>query len=190
VKCSKHRETLSDMRLDLSDKQSFAFESPATEILYGGAAGGGKSYFLRAMALVYALDVPGIQIYLFRRTLPDLRSNHLRGPTSFHVLLAEHIAGGTCSWKSQENEFVFSNLYQQSPEVRCQQHFKQLGMESFKASWSRPRERRPRAQNTIRQDDRRTWQHQFGSIIVTVWLVGRAALHPISGNSGSWTSIA
>ena len=97
------------VRLELSKKQSFAFRSRATEILYGGAAGGGKSYFLRAMAMVYALDVPGIQIYLFRRTLPDLRANHLRGPTSFHVMLADHVASGICTWKAQESRFVFSN---------------------------------------------------------------------------------
>ncbi len=49
------------------------------------------------------------RLYLFRRTLTDLRDNHLRGPTSFHALLAEHIAAGFCAYKSTENEFQFKN---------------------------------------------------------------------------------
>lgn len=95
------------MGLDLQEKQSLAFLSPATEILYGGAAGGGKSYLLRVSAIDWCLEIPGIQVYLFRRTLPDLRDNHLRGPTSFFVMLEKGLKSKQINYRAQENEFEF-----------------------------------------------------------------------------------
>ena len=53
--------------------------------------------------------MPGIQVYFFRRTLPDLRDNHLRGPTSFQVLLDPYLRSGHVKGPSQENEFRFWN---------------------------------------------------------------------------------
>ena len=97
------------MHTDLLLKQSIAFQTEATEVLFGGAAGGAKSYLLRVSAIRWCLEVPGIQVYLFRRTLPDLRDNHLRGPTSFHVMLQEHLQSTLVKYRSVENEFEFWN---------------------------------------------------------------------------------
>lgn len=63
-------------------------------MLYGGAAGGGKSHLKRVAAIVWALEVPGLQIYLFRRTYPELLKNHMEGPSGFPVLLKELIETG------------------------------------------------------------------------------------------------
>lgn len=60
----------------------------ATELLYGGAASGGKSHLSRVMAILWCLEIPGIQIYLFRRLYDDLIKNHLEGPTGFRAMLA------------------------------------------------------------------------------------------------------
>jgi hypothetical protein len=95
--------------IELEPKQGLAFSTLATEVLYGGAAGGGKSYELRASAIRWCIEVPGIQVYLFRRTLPDLRDNHLRGPTSFHVMLEGFTSTGKVKYRSVENEFEFWN---------------------------------------------------------------------------------
>ena len=95
--------------IKLTPKQSIAFLTDATETLYGGAAGGGKSYLERTSAIRWCVEVPGVQVYFFRRTLPDLRDNHLRGPTSFFVMLEPYIQSGNVRYRAVENEFVFWN---------------------------------------------------------------------------------
>lgn len=51
---------------------------PARQILFGGSAGGGKSWALRWDAILFCLDNPGLQAYLFRRTYPQLWKNHIQ----------------------------------------------------------------------------------------------------------------
>ena len=96
-------------RLKLEPKQGIDFQTDATEVLYGGAAGGMKSFTKRASAIRWCAEVPGIQVYMFRRTLPDLRDNHLRGPTSLHVMLDPYISTGYVKYRAVENEFEFWN---------------------------------------------------------------------------------
>ncbi len=95
------------MELRLHSKQGVALQSPATEILYGGAAGGGKSYLLRVAAITWAHMIPGLHVYLFRRTYPDLWRNHMEGPQSFPNLLAEWINKGICSIHVQRMQIEF-----------------------------------------------------------------------------------
>jgi len=45
--------------------------------LYGGAKGGGKSHGLRLIMLMRRLEYPGSIGYIFRRTFPELESNHI-----------------------------------------------------------------------------------------------------------------
>ncbi len=95
------------IRLEFTDKQSEALESKATEILYGGAAGGGKSWFMRALAIILCWLIPGLNVYLFRRIREDLIKNHMEGPSSFPVMLADWVIAG----KAQiiEDEIRFKN---------------------------------------------------------------------------------
>jgi hypothetical protein len=92
---------------DLHPKQQIAFGTPATEILYGGAAGGGKSHLMRYFAVVCALLMPGIQIYLFRRTSPDLLKNHVEGPNGLPAILAPLIAMGRVKYNMSKGIFTF-----------------------------------------------------------------------------------
>ena len=97
------------MDIQLTPKQGIDFLTKATEVLYGGAAGGGKSYVKRASAIRWCVEVPGIQVYLFRRTLTDLRDNHLRGPSCFQILLDPYLKSGHVKGPTVENEFRFWN---------------------------------------------------------------------------------
>mgnify|MGYP000007536121 CR=1 FL=1 len=85
-----------ELRLPLYPKQLAVLNSEATEILFGGAAGPGKSHLLRVAAIVWCLAINGLQAYLFRRTRPDLWKNHMEGPNGFLSLLAPLVTAGHC----------------------------------------------------------------------------------------------
>lgn len=80
--------------LHLHAKQGQALNSTATEILYGGAAGGGKSHLMRVAAIIWCSMIPGLQVYLFRRLYDDLIKNHMEGPKGFRTLLAPWVEAG------------------------------------------------------------------------------------------------
>lgn len=96
-----------EVNLHLHPKQSLVLDSPANEILYGGAAGGGKSHLVRVLAILLCVQIPGFQFYLFRRNSNDLEKNHIEGPKGFRNLLAPWFACGFC--KIVKSEIRFSN---------------------------------------------------------------------------------
>lgn len=96
-----------DIRLHL--KQTMALQSKATEITYGGAAGGGKSHLVRAAHIIWGSEIPGLQTYLFRRLSDDLAKNHLAGPGSFPELLAPWLSSGHVKFNASKNFFEFWN---------------------------------------------------------------------------------
>lgn len=61
-----------------NEKQKKFHACGATEVVYGGSKGGGKSCALVMESLAYGLEHPGAVIYLFRRKYDDLEANIIR----------------------------------------------------------------------------------------------------------------
>jgi hypothetical protein len=93
------------LNLALHSVQGLALETEATEVLFGGAAGGGKSHLMRTAAIIWAAAIAGLQVYLFRRTRPDLIKNHIEGPKGFRQLLAPWVEAGLVTIVEDEIRF-------------------------------------------------------------------------------------
>lgn len=93
--------------LELHPKQGLALLTEATELGYGGAAGGGKSHLGRASAIYFSHAIPGLQTYLFRRKSNELIKNHMMGKTSFPAMLSPWSRRGYT--EIVKNEIRFAN---------------------------------------------------------------------------------
>jgi hypothetical protein len=98
-----------EININLQEKQTMAYESIATEQLYGGGTYGGKSHLMRCAAIAWCALIPGLQVYLFRREFPDLYKNHMEGPTSFPMLLQPWINAGWARINYGKNYIEFWN---------------------------------------------------------------------------------
>ncbi|HWQ57693.1 MAG TPA: phage terminase large subunit [Clostridia bacterium] len=82
-------------------RQAEFFASNARHTAYGGARGGGKSWAMRRKLVLLALSTPGLNALLLRRTLPELRENHL-------IPLLRELAG-VAGYNAAERVFRFPN---------------------------------------------------------------------------------
>jgi hypothetical protein len=91
-----------EIRFKLHPKQTIVLQSVATEIFYGGSLGAGKSWLLRALSIYYALAIPQLQVFIFRRTFPELISTHMSGQSSYPELVAPLVNVGRCQLTQTE----------------------------------------------------------------------------------------
>lgn len=89
--------------------QQKALVTSAKEVLYGGAAGGGKSYLARVSSIVYSLEVPGLITYLFRRTFKEVLANHVYTPGGYLEMLKGLMDAGDCVFSKTDYSFSFYN---------------------------------------------------------------------------------
>lgn len=89
-----------------TQKQLEFFMATNRYVAYGGARGGGKSWAVRYKATVLAMANPGIKILLIRRTLNELRENHIN-----NLLLSYSVFPKSIRPKFIESKrtFIFAN---------------------------------------------------------------------------------
>lgn len=92
----------------LYPKQQRALMSAAQEILYGGAAGSGKSYMMRVLAIVLCTEIPNIKVFLFRRMYKELYINHVYSPDGFLVMLKPFIDKGEVVFNKSDGVINFT----------------------------------------------------------------------------------
>lgn len=80
-------------------KQLEFLQADERYICYGGAKGGGKSWCVRAKAILLALSYSGIKILLLRRQLKELRDDH--------ILKIQEMTAGVAVWRDSLNSFLF-----------------------------------------------------------------------------------
>lgn len=86
-----------------SEKQAEFLCSRAKFTAYGGARGGGKSWALRYKLVLLCLRYHGIRTLIVRRTLSELRENHVL------PLFALVVKNGLANYSETHKEFTFSN---------------------------------------------------------------------------------
>ncbi|WP_053207972.1 terminase large subunit domain-containing protein [Jiangella muralis] len=85
-----------------TEAQQRAHDCGVDEMLYGGAAGGGKSEMLLATAVHFALLVPGSASVIFRRTFPDL-------DRSLIPRLLKYLPSSVATWHATAHRWTFRN---------------------------------------------------------------------------------
>lgn len=82
-------------------KQQAFFEATAAHIGYGGARGGGKSWAGRRKAVMLCMRYSELKVLLLRRTMPELRNNHI-------IPLRSELYG-YARYNQEEKTFLFPN---------------------------------------------------------------------------------
>jgi hypothetical protein len=101
-------KAVSELIFSLTPKQRFALNTPANEVLYGGAVGGGKSFLLRIASIIWASTIPNLQVYLLRRLYPDLIGTHMEGVHGYKALLQSWQKAGLVELVAHEIRFLFN----------------------------------------------------------------------------------
>ena len=72
------------LEIDVTPRQKAFIDATATEVLFGGAAGGGKSFGQVIDALLFALKYPGSKQLILRRTFRELDMSIIRTVLSIY----------------------------------------------------------------------------------------------------------
>lgn len=82
-------------------KQELFFSARERYVCYGGARGGGKSWCVQHKSVLMAARYAGIRILILRRTLVELRENHIRP--------MRKLLRGVADYKATDKTFEFPN---------------------------------------------------------------------------------
>ncbi len=106
---AENRKTSEISELALWPKQAMAFYSQATEMYFGGASEGGKSFLGRFALSAWCAAIPNLQCVIFRKYYGDVIANHMEGPSSFKQMLMPWIRDGLVSTTENTVRFNWNN---------------------------------------------------------------------------------
>lgn len=94
------------MKLSVTKQQKAFLEATADEVLFGGAAGGGKSYGQLIDAFLYALQYPKSKQLILRRTFPDLERSLILVSLELYPREAASYNSSTHRWKFRNGSMI------------------------------------------------------------------------------------
>lgn len=97
---------MNELNLSITTKQSSFIESKAFETLFGGAAGGGKSYGQLIDALLFAVKYKKSKQIIFRRTFADLEKSLIRTSLEIYPRKIAEYNSSKHTWKFTNGSIV------------------------------------------------------------------------------------
>ena len=112
------------MEITVTPKQKLFIDANADEVLFGGAAGGGKSYAQIIDALIYAVKYPQSKQLILRRTYPELDKSIIRSCLALYPksIFAHPVA----TWTLSVSEKHIPICCQQSHRCICKRQRNRL----------------------------------------------------------------
>ena len=105
------------MDISITKKQQRFINSEAFETLFGGAAGGGKSYGQLVDALLYALKYKKSKQIIFRSTFADLEKSLIRVSLEIYPLSIADYNSSKHTWKFQNGSIIDFGYIQYEKDV-------------------------------------------------------------------------
>ena len=105
------------MKISITKKQERFLKSDAFETLFGGAAGGGKSYGQLIDALLYALKYPKSKQIIFRSTFADLEKSLIRVSLDLYPLSIADYNSSKHTWKFNNGSIIDFGYIQYEKDV-------------------------------------------------------------------------
>lgn len=105
------------MKISITKKQEKFLKSDAFETLFGGAAGGGKSYGQLIDALLYALKYPKSKQIIFRSTFADLEKSLIRVSLDLYPLSIADYNSSKHTWKFNNGSIIDFGYIQYEKDV-------------------------------------------------------------------------
>ncbi len=95
-----------ELTLKVTKNQLAFLRADADEVLFGGAAGGGKSYGQLIDALLYALKYKGSKQLILRRTMPELEHSLIMVSLNFYPLSAARYSSSAHKWQFKNGSVI------------------------------------------------------------------------------------